>query len=484
MSWLLDVREELLGPACGSRSTNFAAASNSADHGIEVAVGARRAGPPAERGRLPGSAPRPVADHIAHSTDSALTPASQRTIVPSRRTCGPPRRRQRWCGPPGEPARPPRRWSRARSGRTRASASSSSLVRPPPSGQLLPAQRPPEPAQRDRVRAPDRGQQGVDGDLRVHSSRSRRGRGRGPPPAAPAAGAPRPRRAPAGRSRCRPPGPRRHQHATQAWRSGPALRTMTAMSDHGMPRAGAPRAARPRRRLASWDTARSRCTSTRPPARPGAGLALEAAAERADLGRDPAAAARTPAAAGMPWAARAWAHRRRGRSDPLSEVARVSAAEGLHRAVGVAEQHQLSAGPGDDPQQPRRCSGRSPGRRRRRRSRRPSRSRCQGVGSSSSRSAAAPRIQAGSYAPGADRAVTSSYSASTCAAPTHSGRPWVAPERREVGSASRPCSTARISRSRSSPRKPRVASAWRTRSGHAGPRLSPRRRARREGRAG
>ena len=103
-----------------------------------------------------------------------------------------------------------------------------------------------------------------------------------------------------------------------------------------------------------------------------------------------------------------------------------------------------------------------------------SRIRSSASGSSSSRSAAAPRIHAGSYAPGAERAVTWSYSASTCAAASHSGRPWVRPSAARSW-ASRPCSTARMSRSRSSPRNPRVGSASWTRSGQAGPRLSPRR---------
>ena len=105
-------------------------------------------------------------------------------------------------------------------------------------------------------------------------------------------------------------------------------------------------------------------------------------------------------------------------------------------------------------------------------SRSPARRRSSASRSVSRWSAAAPRIQAGSKAPGADRAVTSSYSRSTSAAATHSGRSWAWPSRAR-SSGSRPSSTARISRSRSSPRKVRVGRARCTDGGHGGAADSP-----------
>ena len=95
------------------------------------------------------------------------------------------------------------------------------------------------------------------------------------------------------------------------------------------------------------------------------------------------------------------------------------------------------------------------------------RSRSRAPGSACSVSAAAPRIHAGSKAPGAERAVTSSYSRRTWAAATHSSRPCSRP-RRSRSSGSRPSSTARMRRSRSSPRKVRVGT-------RQGERLGPRR---------
>ncbi len=68
--------------------------------------------------------------------------------------------------------------------------------------------------------------------------------------------------------------------------------------------------------------------------------------------------------------------------------------------------------------------------------------------------------------------MTWSYSRSTCAAATHSGRPCSAPSAASR-SASMPCSTARMSRSRSSARNPRLSSATRTCSGHGGGVASP-----------
>ena len=86
---------------------------------------------------------------------------------------------------------------------------------------------------------------------------------------------------------------------------------------------------------------------------------------------------------------------------------------------------------------------------------------------SSRTSAAAPRIQAGSKDPGDRIAVTSSYSASTAAAATHSGCPCCAP-RSARRCADRPSSTARISRSRNSDRKPFVGNASSRCAGQAG----------------
>ena len=155
----------------------------------------------------------------------------------------------------------------------------------------------------------------------------------------------------------------------------PCPRTMTAISDHGMPNsqvrlaqlggdvAGllAHRAQQPHVDLATGAS--------------GRGTALEATPEGADLAARPWLPRRPrPAGAGMPWAAPGCAaHRRRvhrraarprgSRSTPgqlgpaVAEVARVGAAEGLHGAVGVAEQDQVEARSGHGAQQPRRGRG-------------------------------------------------------------------------------------------------------------------------------
>ena len=147
--------------------------------------------------------------------------------------------------------------------------------------------------------------------------------------------------------------------------------------------------------------------------------------------------------------ARWTAHRVGASGQAGDEQARVGAAEGLGGGVGVAEQHEVDAA------DPRRPAAAAAGRRELLgvvdddEPQAGARSRSRAVGSASRWSAAAPRIQAGSKAPGADRAVTSSYSRSTWAAATHSGRPWAARAARGPrgrGRLHRPASAGRAAR--------------------------------------
>ena len=156
------------------------------------------------------------------------------------------------------------------------------------------------------------------------------------------------------------------------------------------------------------------------------------------------------------------------------EQPRVGAAEGLGGGVRVAEQHQVDPAAGRrPPAAAAAAAGVSSWASSTTTSRSPARSRSSASGSASRWSAAAPRIQAGSKAPGADSAVTSSYSRSTCGGGHPLGPVVLAPQPGEVvgveAAARRPASAGRAARRGSV----RVGSARRTDSGHGGAGDSP-----------
>ncbi len=348
MSWLPMWVRNSSGPAWGRRSTNFAAASKSPTTASRSRSARAAAGPP-PRAAACHSGPSRVADHIAQRTDSALTPGSQRHASPSRapRAAATPAamlaatRRAGFASGPSSTRAP---------GWARATASSSSLVRPPPFSSSMRRM-----ARRSRrsatASAPPTGEVSAStatwgsscldvtaSELEHHLEQGEQWSHRHLVADRQVGRAARDRN------------PRGHQHPSQ--RRRPPLAT----DDHGHLGPGHPVAQVGLTQLRSDEPGllahrTQQAHVDLAPRPPGCGEPLGAPSQGADLGSDPAGRVvdglRQPVCRGQ--------HQRGAlaqRGPPVGEVARVGAAEGLHRAVRVAEQDDVDARTHHGAQQP------------------------------------------------------------------------------------------------------------------------------------